>query len=128
MPDLRFDDRVAVVTGGGRGLGRSYALLLASQGAKVVVNDSGGGIAGDGTDATPADEVVREITAAGGDAVASVDSVATPESGKAVIDTAVECYRRIYILVHNAGNVRRAWLRAMSYDDFEAVLDVHLRG
>ena len=78
MPDLRFDDRVAVVTGGGRGLGRAYALLLASRGAKVVVNDPGGSLTGDGTDAGPADEVVREITAAGGDAVASTDSVATP--------------------------------------------------
>jgi NAD(P)-dependent dehydrogenase (short-subunit alcohol dehydrogenase family) len=128
MTDLRFDDRVAVVTGGGRGLGRSYAMLLAAQGAKVVVNDSGGGLAGDGRDAAPADEVVREITAAGGDAVASTDSVATPDGGQAVIDTAVERYGRIDILVHNAGNVRRASLREMSYDDFEAVLDVHLRG
>src|SRR5438094_10220222 len=102
MADLRFDDRVAVVTGGGRGLGRSYALLLAAQGAKVVVNDS---------DSAPADEVVREITALGGDAVASVDSVATPAGGKAIIDTAVEHYGRIDILVHNAGNVRQASLR-----------------
>jgi NAD(P)-dependent dehydrogenase (short-subunit alcohol dehydrogenase family) len=128
MPDLRFDDRVAVVTGGGRGLGRSYALLLAAQGAKVVVNDSGGRLAGDGTDAAPADAVVREITAAGGDAVAAVDSVATPEGGQAIIDTALDRYGRIDILVHNAGNVRRASLREMSYDDFEAVVDVHLRG
>src|SRR3954464_5735848 len=128
MTDLRFDDRVAVVTGGGRGLGRSYAMLLAAQGAKVVVNDSGGGLAGDGRDAAPADEGVREIPAAGGDAVASTDSVATPDGGQAVIDTAVERYGRIDILVHNAGNVRRASLRAMSYDDFEAVLDVPLRG
>ena len=111
MPDLRFDDRVAVVTGGGRGLGRSYALLLASQGAKVVVNDPGGSLAGDGTDAAPAEEVVREITAAGGDAVASTDSVATPEGGKAIIDTALDRYGRIDILVHNAGNVRRASLK-----------------
>jgi NAD(P)-dependent dehydrogenase (short-subunit alcohol dehydrogenase family) len=128
MPDLRFDDRVAVVTGGGRGLGRSYALLLASQGAKVVVNDPGGSIGGDGTDAAPADEVVREITAAGGEAVASTDSVATPEGGRAIVGTALERYGRIDILVHNAGNVRRASLKEMSYDDFEAVLDVHLRG
>jgi NAD(P)-dependent dehydrogenase (short-subunit alcohol dehydrogenase family) len=128
MPDLRFDDRVAVVTGGGRGLGRSYALLLASQGAKVVVNDPGGSIGGDGTDATPADQVVREITAAGGEAVASTESVATPEGGKAIVGTALERYGRIDILVHNAGNVRRASLKEMSYDDFEAVLDVHLRG
>ena len=128
MADLRFDDRVAVITGGGRGLGRSYALLLASQGAKVVVNDPGGGLAGDGSDAGPADEVVREITAAGGDAVAALDSVATPEGGQAIIDTALKRYGRIDILVHNAGNVRGASLKEMSYDDFEAVVDVHLRG
>src|SRR5690349_20540611 len=106
MSDLRFDDRVAVVTGGGRGLGRVYALLLAAQGAKVVVNDSGSGLAGEGTDAAPADEVVREITSAGGDAVAAVDSVASPEGGQAIIDTALERYGRIDILVHNAGNLR----------------------
>lgn len=128
MPDLRFDDRVAVVTGGGRGLGRSYALLLAAQGAKVVVNDPGGSIAGNGTDATPAGDVVREITAAGGEAIASTESVATPEGGKAIIDTAFERYGRLDILVHNAGNIRRASLKEISYDDFEAVIDVHLRG
>ena len=136
MDDLRFDDRVAVVTGGGRGLGRSYALLLAAQGAKVVVNDAGGSISGDGgdashpppDDATPADEVVREITAAGGEAVTSTESVASPEGGKSIIDAALDRYGRIDILVHNAGNVRRASLQEMSYDDFEAVIDVHLRG
>jgi len=128
MSDLRFDGRVAVVTGGGRGLGRSYALLLASQGAKVVVNDPGGSIAGDGTDAGPAEEVVREITAAGGEAVASTESVTTPEGGKEIIQTALDRYGRIDILVHNAGNVRRASLKEMTYDDFESVLDVHLRG
>jgi NAD(P)-dependent dehydrogenase (short-subunit alcohol dehydrogenase family) len=128
MADLRFDGRVAVVTGGGRGLGRSYALLLASQGAKVVVNDPGGSLTGDGTDTGPAEEVVREIAAAGGEAVASTDSVATPAGGKAIIDTALDRYGRIDILVHNAGNVRRALLKEMTYDDFEAVLDVHLRG
>ena len=128
MPDLRFDDRVAVVTGGGRGLGRAYALLLASQGAKVIVNDPGGSIGGDGTDAGPAEEVVREITATGGTAVASTESVATPEGGKAIIDTALDRYGRIDILVHNAGNVRPASLKEMSYGDFESVVDVHLRG
>ena len=128
MGDLRFDDRVAVITGGGRGLGRSYALLLAAQGAKVVVNDVGGSLTGEGGDAGPAEEVVREITAAGGEAVASTDSVANPEGGRAIIDTALERFGRIDILVHNAGIVRRAPLREMSYDDFEAVLDVHLRG
>src|SRR6476659_9955753 len=136
MGDLRFDGRVAVVTGGGRGLGRSYALLLASQGAKVVVNDPGGSLRGGGSEAshpppdeaTPADDVVREITAAGGEAVSSTDSVATPAGGKAIIDTALETYGRVDILIHNAGIVRRASLREMTYDDFEAVLDVHLRG
>ena len=136
MSDLTFDGRVAVITGGGRGLGRSYALLLAAQGAKVVVNDPGGSLSGglDGShpppeaDATPADDVVREIATAGGEAVASTDSVATPAGGKAIIETALDRFGRIDILIHNAGNVRRAPLRDMSYEDFEAVVDVHLRG
>ncbi|OMC22793.1 SDR family NAD(P)-dependent oxidoreductase [Mycobacterium sp. SP-6446] len=128
MAELRFDDRVAVVTGAGRGLGREYALLLASRGAKVVVNDTGGALTGSGTDEGPARQVVADITAAGGEAVASVDSVATPEGGQAIIQAALENYGRIDILVHNAGNVRRASLKEMSYQDFDAVIDVHLRG
>ncbi|ODQ96671.1 SDR family NAD(P)-dependent oxidoreductase [Mycolicibacterium holsaticum] len=125
---MRFDDRVAVITGAGRGLGRSYAMLLAARGAKVVVNDPGGNLTGGGTDAGPAEDVVREIVAAGGQAVANTDSVATADGGKAIVDTALDRYGRIDILIHNAGNVRRAPLREMSYDDFDAVLDVHLRG
>ena len=128
MADLRFDDRVAVVTGGGRGLGRSYATLLAAQGAKVVVNDPGGSLAGDDTDARPADDVVREITAAGGQAVASAESVTTAAGGKAILEAALDTYGRLDILIHNAGIVRSAPLKEMSYEDFEAVLDVHLRG
>ena len=128
MAELRFDNRVAVITGAGRGLGRAYALLLAEKGAKVVVNDPGGSLQGDGVDVGPAQSVVDEILAAGGEAVANTDSVATPEGGKAIIDTAIESYGRIDILIHNAGNVRPASLKEMSYDDFEAVLDVHLRG
>jgi NAD(P)-dependent dehydrogenase (short-subunit alcohol dehydrogenase family) len=128
MADLRFGGRVAVVTGAGRGLGRSYALLLASQGAKVVVNDPGSDLTGDGTDAGPADDVVREIVAAGGQAVASTDSVSIPAGGKAIIDAALDNYGRIDILIHNAGIVRGASLKEMSYEDFDAVLDVHLRG
>ncbi len=131
MADLRslnFEGRVAVVTGGGRGLGRSYAMLLAARGAKVVVNDPGGGLSGDGTDAGPADEVAREIVAAGGQAVASTDSVATAEGGKAIIDGALDAYGRVDVLVHNAGNVRRGSLKELSYEDFDAVLDGHVRG
>ena len=128
MSDLRFDGRVAVVTGGGRGLGRAYALLLASRGAKVVVNDVGGSLTGDGSDEGPARDVANEINTAGGEAISNVDSVATPSGGKAIVDTALERFGRIDVLVHNAGNVRRAALRDMSYDDFDAVLDVHLRG
>lgn len=125
---LRFDDRVAVITGGGRGLGREYALLLASRGAKVVVNDPGGSLTGDGADAAPAQQVADEITAAGGVAVANTDSVATPEGGRAIIDAAVSAFGRVDILIHNAGTVRRGSLRELSYQDFDAVLDVHLRG
>jgi len=128
MPELRFDGRAAVVTGAGRGLGRAYAQLLASRGAKVVVNDPGGSLAGDGVDADPAEQVVNEIVAAGGDAVASTESVATPSGGDAIIQTALEHYGRIDILIHNAGNVRRASLKQMTDDDFNAVIDVHLGG
>lgn len=126
--DMRFDGRVAVVTGGGRGLGRSYALLLAAHGAKVVVNDPGGELDGDGADLGPAHEVVREIVDAGGEAVASTDSVATPRGGQAIVETAMQRFGGIDILIHNAGIVRRASLAHMTYDDFDAVLDVHLRG
>jgi NAD(P)-dependent dehydrogenase (short-subunit alcohol dehydrogenase family) len=126
--ELRFDNRVAVVTGGGRGLGRAYALLLAARGAKVVVNDVGGSLTGDGASSGPAQDVVREITSAGGEAVASTDSVATAAGGASIIGTALDHYGRIDVLVHNAGNVRRAALRDIGFDDFEAVVDVHLRG
>ncbi|MFV2173128.1 SDR family NAD(P)-dependent oxidoreductase [Actinomadura sp. LOL_016] len=128
MPDLRFDDRVAVITGAGRGLGRAYALLLASRGAKVVVNDPGGSLRGDGADASPAGEVVREIEAAGGEAVACTESVATAEGGKAIVEAALDHYGGIDVLIHNAGNVRYGSLTEMTYEDFDAVLDVHLRG
>jgi NAD(P)-dependent dehydrogenase (short-subunit alcohol dehydrogenase family) len=126
--ELRFDGRVAVVTGAGRGLGREYALLLASRGAKVVVNDVGGSLTGAGTDAGPAQSVVEEIVAAGGEAVASTDTVATPQGGQAIVDTALAHFGRLDVLIHNAGNVRRAPLAEMTSEDFDAVLDVHLRG
>jgi NAD(P)-dependent dehydrogenase (short-subunit alcohol dehydrogenase family) len=128
MSELRFDDRVAVITGSGRGLGRSYALLLASRGARVVVNDPGGSLKGEGIDAGPAEEVAREIRALGGRAVACTASVATPEGGNRVIQAALEHFGRIDVLIHNAGNVRAASLKEMTQADFDAVLDVHLRG
>jgi NAD(P)-dependent dehydrogenase (short-subunit alcohol dehydrogenase family) len=128
MTDLRFDGRVAVITGGGRGLGASYAKLLAAKGAKVVVNDLGASIKGDTVIEDPAAALVAEIVAAGGEAVANNDTVATPEGGKAIVQAALDSYGRIDILIHNAGNVRYGSLKELSYEDFEAVLDVHLRG
>ncbi|AYJ50353.1 SDR family NAD(P)-dependent oxidoreductase [Rhodococcus sp. P1Y] len=124
----RFDGRVAVITGAGRGLGRAYALLLAAKGAKVVVNDPGVGPDGTNFDNGPADDVVREIQAAGGAAVACTESVATADGGRAIVDTAIEHFGRIDILVHNAGINRYGLLPDMTHEDFDAVLDVHLRG
>ena len=128
MTELRFDGRVAVITGAGRGLGREYALLLASRGAKVVVNDNGSSIKGETSDEGPAHDVVRQIEAAGGEAVACTDSVATPEGGRAIVQAALDRYGRVDILIHNAGNVRYGALDEIPQEDFEAVLDVHLMG
>lgn len=128
MTDLRFDNRVAVITGGGRGLGRAHALLLASRGAKIVVNDPGASMQGDATEEAPADALVTEIKALGGEAVASTDSVATPEGARAIVKTATEAFGRLDILIHSAGNVRRGLLTDISYEDFESVLAVHLKG
>jgi len=128
MTHARFDDRVAVITGAGRGLGREYALLLAGLGAKVVVNDSGGELTGEGADTGPAQQVVDEITATGGQAIASTESVATADGGRAMTEAAIEAYGHIDVLIHNAGNVRHATLLEMAVEDFDAVLDVHLRG
>jgi NAD(P)-dependent dehydrogenase (short-subunit alcohol dehydrogenase family) len=128
MMERRFDGRVAVITGAGRGLGREYARLLGSKGAKIVVNDSGASVKGEGGDAAPADEVVREIQASGGDAFACTESVATPAGGKAIIESALDRYGRIDVLIHNAGNVRYGSLSDITQEDFEAVVDVHLMG
>lgn len=131
-PELSFDGRVAVITGAGRGLGRAYALLMAARGCKVVVNDLGGAIRGDGPDTSAdisvAQSVVDEIVAAGGEAIANTDSVATPEGGKAIIQAALGAWGRIDALIHNAGNVRYGTIRDISYEDFRSVLDVHLMG
>ena len=128
MAQARFDDRVAMVTGAVRGLRREYALLLARLGAKVVVNDPGGALTGAGDDTGPAQQVVDEITAAGGEAIASTESVAGEAGGQAIIEAATQRYGRIDVLIHNAGIVRRAPLSEMTVEDFDAVLDVHLRG
>lgn len=128
MTERRFDGRVAVVTGGGRGLGRAHALLLAAKGAKLVVNDIGAAVSGEGRDEAPAHEVVAEIAAAGGEAVACLESVASPEGGKAIIGCALDHFGRIDILIHSAGNVRYGALAEIGYEDFRSVLDVHLLG
>jgi NAD(P)-dependent dehydrogenase (short-subunit alcohol dehydrogenase family) len=128
MAQLRFDDRVAVITGAGRGLGRAYALLLGSLGAKVVVNDLGGAIRGEGVDVGVAQQVVDEIRAAGGEAIANTDTVATPEGGRAIVQAALDAWGKVDILIHNAGNVRYGSIRELSYEDFKAVVDVHLMG
>lgn len=128
MAELRFDHRVAVITGAGRGLGRTYALLLAAHGAKVVVNDPGVSLKGEGFDSGPAEDVVREIKSAGGEAVACTESVATLDGGKAIVQAALDHYGKIDILIHNAGNIRHGSLKEMTLEDFDAVLDVHLKG
>ncbi len=128
MSQLRFDGRTAIVTGAARGLGRSYALLLGKLGAKVVVNDNGGSVAGPGFDASPAQAVVDEIRAAGGDAVACAESVATPEGGQAIVDAAITAFGRLDILIHNAGNFRPEWFKDYSQKDYDEVLAVHQHG
>jgi NAD(P)-dependent dehydrogenase (short-subunit alcohol dehydrogenase family) len=128
MTERRFDGRVAVITGAGRGLGREYARLLGAKGAKVVVNDPGVSVKGEGADAGPAELVVSEIKELGGDAIASTESVATAAGGKAIIEAALDRYGRIDILIHNAGNVRYGSLEEITHEDFEAVVDVHLMG
>jgi len=128
MSELRFDGRVSVITGAGRGLGRSYALLLASRGCKVVVNDVGASIRGGEPDTGVAQAVVDEIVAAGGEAIANADTVATPEGGKAIVQAALDRWGRIDSLIHNAGNVRYGSIREISYEDFRSVVDVHLMG
>ena len=115
-------DKVAIVTGAGRGIGRDIALLLAKEGAKVVVNDLGGGSDGQGNDTKVADEVVQEIQALGGEAVANYDSVADYESATNIIDTALSSFGRLYIVVNNAGILRDRMLFKMSEEEWDAVI------
>ena len=128
MSEIRFDDRVAVITGAGGGLGKSYALEFAQRGGKVVVNDLGGAADGSGGGASMADQVVKEIIEAGGTAVANYDSVATPEGGEAIIQTALDNFGQVDIVVNNAGILRDKSFAKLSTEELEIVLDVHLKG
>jgi len=122
---LRFDGKVAIVTGAGNGLGKEYALLLAQRGAKVVVNDLGGTTTGTGSSSSAADAVVAEIKQAGGEAVASYDSVV---DGDKIVQLAVDTYGRVDIVINNAGILRDVSFRRMSEKDWDMVYQVHLRG
>ncbi len=123
-----LDGRVAIITGAGRGIGREHALLFAAEGAKVVVNDLGGALDGSASAATPAEEVVAEIRAFGGEAVANHDNVAEWEGGARLIQTALDTYGELDVLVNNAGILRDRVLVNLSESDWDAVINVHLKG
>lgn len=128
MSEIRFDDRVAVITGAGGGLGRTYALEFGRRGGKVVVNDLGGASDGTGGGNSMADQVVKEIEEAGGTAVANYDSVSTPEGGEAIIQTALDTFGQVDIVVNNAGILRDKSFVKLSPEELEIVIDVHLKG
>ena len=128
MAYLRFDGRVAIITGAGGGLGRSHALELARRGAQVLVNDLGGALDGSGSSMSAADRVVDEITAFGGVAVSNHDSVATSEGGQAIVQAALDAFGRVDVLVNNAGILRDKAFHHMDAAMIDAVIDVHLKG
>jgi NAD(P)-dependent dehydrogenase (short-subunit alcohol dehydrogenase family) len=122
------DGKAAIVTGGGRGIGRAVALLLAAEGAKVLVNDVGAGLDGGGADAGPAQQVVEEIKKKGGQAVANTLSISEPESADKIVAAALDAFKRVDILVNNAGILRDRIFHKMSWSDWKDVIDVHLHG
>ncbi len=128
MDSIDFQNRVAVITGSGAGLGRIYALEFAKRGASVVVNDPGGARDGSGKNTNAADTVVDEIIAAGGKAIANYDSVASMEGGKNIVQTALEAFGKVDILINNAGIVRDKSILKLTNDDWDSVLSVHLKG
>src|ERR1700724_3400115 len=128
MSELRFDGRVAIVTGAGHGLGRQHALELAARGAKGVVNDLGGDVKGDGSSAGPAPEGVEEITKNGGEAVANGGNVATEEGARSIVQSALDSFGKIDIVINNAGILRDKSFKNMTAAEFDGVIAVHLRG
>jgi NAD(P)-dependent dehydrogenase (short-subunit alcohol dehydrogenase family) len=125
---MRFDDQVAVITGAGGGLGKQYALLLASRGARVVVNDTGGSVTGTGSNTDAAHAAAEEMRRRGGEAVADTNSVTSPEGGQAIIDTALRSWGRVDIVINNAGIVCDAPFEDVTADRLAPLLDVHLKG
>src|SRR2546423_6024188 len=123
-----LDGKVAVITGAGRGIGREESLLMAKHGAKIVVNDLGGHFDGTGQSRTPAEEVVREIRSGGGEAVANFESVTDFKSAKRIIECALDNFGKLNVVVNNAGILRDRMIFNMSEEDFDAVVNVHLRG
>lgn len=128
MSDIRFDGRVAIVTGAGAGLGKTYAIELAKRGAKVVVNDLGGSRDGAGASTKAADQVVEEIKSAGGEAAPNYDSVASKEGGENIVKTALDAFGTVDIVINNAGILRDKSIPKMSQEEWELVLAVHLQG
>ena len=128
MSEVRFDDRVAIVTGAGGGLGRAHALLLASRGARVVVNDLGGARDGTGAGSAMADKVAQEIKDAGGEATPNYDGVDTLEGGESIVKTAMDAYGKVDIVINNAGILRDRAFHNQTEEDWEKVLAVHLKG
>jgi NAD(P)-dependent dehydrogenase (short-subunit alcohol dehydrogenase family) len=125
---MMLEGKVVLVTGAGGGIGRDIALAMAREGAQVVVNDLGASVAGDGSDAGPAQRVVAEIRSSGGSAVANTDSVAQPAGAARIVDTALEAFGRIDVVVNNAGILRDRFFHKMSAEEWDAVIQVHLSG